>query len=307
MPGIVNAGIPQDDRALEVGSWHIARLMRRKKFDTPEQAQAHFEALLREHGGRIPEKPAARPEDRAQLTMYRAFAESAPRKRVAMAREALRLSSLCADAYVLLAEDEAGTPAERVALLREGVLAGERLLGERFIKKNLGDLWGHVQARPFLRAQLGLAEALWENGMPVESLTEYRVLFELDRGDHQGARYTLAPLLVGAGMNAEALELMDRREFAEDADPGWLYTRALLTFSMMGDIHAARVDLEKALDACREAGLLIAGFDNLPEPSSKEAAERAAEADEVAGELRPYWGVVKGAMPWLQAVLQGSR
>ncbi|MEK7477712.1 MAG: VOC family protein [Candidatus Coatesbacteria bacterium] len=204
----MNADVPQDDRALEVGSWHIARLMRRKKFDTPEQAQAHFNALLREHGGRIPEKPATRPEDQAQLTMYRAFAESAPRKRVALAREALRLSTLCADAYVLLAEDEAGTPAERVALLREGVLAGERLLGERFLKKNLGGLWGHVQARPFLRAQLGLAEALWENGMPVEALAEYRVLLELDRGDHQGARYTVAPLLVGAGMLKEALSLV---------------------------------------------------------------------------------------------------
>jgi len=302
----MKAAVPEDKRALEVTSWQLGRHMRRRTWDSPEQAEAHFKELLRKNEGKIPDLPPATPAEQAQLMMYGAFAESAPRKRIAMARKALKLSPDCADAYVLLAEEEAKTPPERVALYREGVLAGERLLGDKFLDEHLGELWAMGEARGFLRARLGLGEALWENGMPEESVTEYRMLLVLDRGDHQGVRYMLAPLLVCAGLHAEALKLMDRREFAEDMASVWLYTRALLTFAMMGDIHAARVDLEKALDTDREVGLGLAGVGELPPgPYSKEQVDDMADVVETALELEPYWKAVPGALPWLRGMLKG--
>ncbi len=42
----------------------------------------------------------------AQEIMYDAWDQSSPRARVALARKALAVSPLCADAYVLLAEEE---------------------------------------------------------------------------------------------------------------------------------------------------------------------------------------------------------
>src|SRR5262249_48596951 len=47
---------------------------------------------------------------RAQEVMYDAWDQSNPRARVALARKALAISPLCADAYVLLAEEEAKSP-----------------------------------------------------------------------------------------------------------------------------------------------------------------------------------------------------
>src|SRR4051794_25798523 len=48
----------------------------------------------------------------AQDLMYRAWETADQRQRVALAKEALSRSPLCADAYVLLAEETAKTPAE---------------------------------------------------------------------------------------------------------------------------------------------------------------------------------------------------
>jgi hypothetical protein len=44
---------------------------------------------------------------RAQEVMYEAWDQTNPRARVALAHKALTISPLCADAYVLLAEEEA--------------------------------------------------------------------------------------------------------------------------------------------------------------------------------------------------------
>ncbi len=45
--------------------------------------------------------------DKAQDVMYQAWDQAEPRKRIALANKALTISPLCADAYVLLAEEKA--------------------------------------------------------------------------------------------------------------------------------------------------------------------------------------------------------
>src|SRR3546814_18544965 len=69
--------------------------------------------------------------DDAQEMMYDAW-EASGAERVALARAALDISPLCADAYVLLAEEEAGSQQDALALYRQGVEAGERALGDEF-------------------------------------------------------------------------------------------------------------------------------------------------------------------------------
>jgi len=64
----------------------------------------------------------------AQDLMYRAWETADQRQRVALAKEALSRSPLCADAYVLLAEETAKTPAEAIELYRKGLEAGEKAL-----------------------------------------------------------------------------------------------------------------------------------------------------------------------------------
>lgn len=60
---------------------------------------------------------------KAQEVMYDAWERTTSRSRIALARNALTISPLCADAYNLLA-DEAATPEETRDLYIRGVEAG---------------------------------------------------------------------------------------------------------------------------------------------------------------------------------------
>ena len=60
--------------------------------------------------------------------VYDAWERTTPKSRIALARKALAISPLCADAYNLLA-DKAATPAEAHDFYLRGIEAGELALG----------------------------------------------------------------------------------------------------------------------------------------------------------------------------------
>src|SRR5258705_12191651 len=70
--------------------------------------QRAMEGILSAIGGRQANNATAK----AQQVMYDAWDQTNPRKRVSLAHKALSLSPLCADAYVLLAEQAAHCPQE---------------------------------------------------------------------------------------------------------------------------------------------------------------------------------------------------
>ena len=72
---------------------------------------------------------------RAQEVMYEAWDQTNPRARVALAHKALTISPLCADAYVLLAEEEAKSVEEALEYYRKGVEAGVQVLGPKGFKE----------------------------------------------------------------------------------------------------------------------------------------------------------------------------
>ena len=73
----------------------------------------------------------------AQDLMYEAF-DARGTRRAALAREALAISSDCADAYLLLAEETATSLEEARELLEQGVAAGERALGPEPFEEDVG-------------------------------------------------------------------------------------------------------------------------------------------------------------------------
>src|ERR1700710_1127144 len=62
--------------------------------------------------------------DDAQSIMFDAWESARPAERVRLARKALKVSADCADAYVLLAQETATTPAAAAELYAEGVAGG---------------------------------------------------------------------------------------------------------------------------------------------------------------------------------------
>src|SRR6516164_5846180 len=78
---------------------------------------------------------------RAQDVMYEAWEQTTSRSRIALARKALGISPLCADAHVLLAE-EARSIEQARDYYAKGVEAGELALGPRGFKRYAGHFWG---------------------------------------------------------------------------------------------------------------------------------------------------------------------
>ena len=82
----------------------------------------------------------------AQELMYKAWDAGAKRERIALAKRALDISELCADAHVLLAEEAAKTLVE--ARRHYEAAAGERALGPRAFERDAGHFWGLLETRP---------------------------------------------------------------------------------------------------------------------------------------------------------------
>jgi tetratricopeptide (TPR) repeat protein len=152
-------------------------------------SDAELDALLdsKMASGEIPPSAALDPLDEAQSLVYEAWNSEGP-QRVRLARKALETSPDCADAYVILAEDAAGDGREALQLFKKGVEAGERAIGPETFRKSAGRFWEVMEARPYMRARLGLAECLWEQGLQEEALGHLRELLRLDPADNQGVR-----------------------------------------------------------------------------------------------------------------------
>lgn len=88
----------------------------------------------------------------AQEIMWDAWDSDDRRRRVELAKKALKISPLCADAYVILALETARNADEALQLYRQGVEAGEKALGKTAFRDEVGHFWGILETRPYMRA-----------------------------------------------------------------------------------------------------------------------------------------------------------
>lgn len=81
--------------------------------------------------------------DLAQEKAFDAMEAKTAGERTALAREALALSPLCADAYLILAR-EASDAWEALDLYRQAVAAGAEALDETVLNDDVGSFWGFI-------------------------------------------------------------------------------------------------------------------------------------------------------------------
>src|SRR6266849_8248469 len=154
-----------------------------------------IEGFMSAIGGRQSDDATAKAQD----VIYEAWDQTNPRARVALARKALTISPLCADAYVLLAEEQAKSAEERLEYYRKGVEMGGQALGSEGFKEYAGHFWGFLETRPYMRARAGLASTLLQLGDIDDALAHYRDMLKLNPNDNQGIRYVLAGCLLRQG------------------------------------------------------------------------------------------------------------
>nr|WP_281721235.1 hypothetical protein [Nitrosomonas nitrosa] len=235
----------------------------------------------------------------AQEIMYEAWETPARGKRVALARKALKLSPLCADAYVLLAEEEATSVEEELAYYQKGVEAGKLALGKEGFKEYAGHFWGFLETRPYMRARAGLASVLWRTGRHLDAIGHYREMLKLNLNDNQGIRYVLAGHLLELGDTVALKKLI--KKYAEDGSAAWLYTQALLAFQDK-DADADQI-AKDAWQANDHVPAVLAGTQ--PLVASKSGYITMGGEDEAAYYVEEYgdaWKAAPGAVEWLASI-----
>lgn len=291
--------LAKETRPVHLADW--SQLEAEDEERLPEFDRRAMEGMMAEFGEGFDD-----PElEKAQQLMYQAWDEQNPARRIILAREALSISTDCADAYVLLAEEEADTLGRALEYYRQGVEAGERALGPTYFAENVGYFWGLLETRPYMRARQGLANTLWELGRTQEAVSHFRELLRLNPGDNQGIRYSLLNLLLSMNDEAAAGELL--KEYEDDGMAEWLYTRALLAFRQGGDSPAAAEALQAAMAQNRYVPAYLTGRKRVPAhmpPYMTWGGED--EAAIYAFSYLPYWRRTPGAVEWVQTHLKSS-
>jgi tetratricopeptide (TPR) repeat protein len=246
------------------------------------------------------------PTTRAQDVMYEAWERTTSRSRIALARKALSISPLCADAYVLLAEEAARSAEEARDFYARGVEAGELALGPEGFAEYDGHFWGFLETRPYMRARVGLALTLLKLGDEEGAMGHFRAMLRLNPNDNQGIRYLLAGCLLRRGEDAALKELL--ASYEGEGTAFWLYTGALLAFS------EGREDDKRALELAREArranehvpGILAGTTPPALSAGGYVTMGGADEATDYVTECGAAWHRTPGAVAWLTKVLAAS-
>lgn len=216
---------------------------KKSKDKTTPKSSKSFKKLIAECEALL--KSQRNPVDEAQDIIYDAWEASTRQRAVELAKKALSIFPDCSDAYTLLAQETAKTIEEALALYQKGVEAGERGLGKKAFKNDVGYFWGLIETRPYMRARAGLALTLWEAGRHQEAVEHYWELLRLNPDDNQGNRHLMMPCLIEFDRDAEAEKLY--KQYEEDGLAVWRYSRALLDFRKRGDSPRANKSLKEAL------------------------------------------------------------
>lgn len=168
------------------------------------------------------------PADRAAAKCQDAI-ESFGRRRIQLARQALKEDPNHIESLVLLAESTR-VPEQRIRAFQRTVDAGRQELGS-MLHEEVGHFWGIAKTRPFMRACHGLAEALHAAGQSNDAIAQYQEMLRLNPGDNQGVRYEVIPLMIAHNRESAAMELLER--YREESAL-WCYMKSLVEYRTNG-------------------------------------------------------------------------
>lgn len=290
------SGLPSTEaEILELG-----KILRGKEFESLEEARDYVTEQLKEGGLDFsnPTEPET-PLEQAQELIYEAYESDDPDQRATLAEEALEISSDCADAYTILAQETAEDAEEAKELYEQGLAAGERAIGENEFEESKGHFWGILETRPYMRAKQGLALCLWDLGERALAIEHYRQMLELNPNDNQGIRDLLAESLLEEDRDEELGKLL--ADYEEDASATWVYTRALWLFRNEGATEEAGQALKEAEKSNPHVPNYLLGEKKLPAtvPALIGMGDET-EAEVYFADCIYGWLKTTGALDWLR-------
>jgi tetratricopeptide (TPR) repeat protein len=281
-------------------SKQIGDLLSGKEFSSKEEIQKFLKDAVDKYEDFEP--PEKTPLDKAQDLVYDAW-ESDEEEAVRLAKEALKISPDCADAYVILAEATEDVK-KALKLYEKGIKAGERVLGKDFLEdeENIGHFWGMVSTRPYMRAKYGYAECLWALGRKEEALEHFKDMLRLNPNDNQGVRYTLINYFIVCDRDTEAWELLKKYN---EYSAFWVYSRALLTFRKEGKSAIADTLLQNAFKVNKYVAEILTGERKISESSPRAYSPGSIQEAEIyARHALDAWSESENSFIWISKVYE---
>lgn len=288
-----------DRRAMEKMTSDLSRLLQKEGFKSEKEVKEYLDGIVK--GGTIPEAPPKTALEYTQDIMYEAWGSDNPKERIKLAKEALDVCADCADAYNLLAEEEAESLYEAKRLYQKGVDAGRRALGEDIFNENDGYFWAYAPSRPYMRSRFGLMECLWLLGEHDEAIKHAQEMLKLNTNDNQSVRYVLIAYLSEIGLYDQLDSFINHSEYKDDCGAEWLYTRALLSFVNNGESKKANSDLKVALKKNQYVPEYLTGKKSVPSMlPDRIIVGGEDEGFCYASRYMKAWQKVSGAIDWLK-------
>lgn len=236
---------------------------------------------------------------RALEVLHAASIEPDRERRIAIAKDALKISKECIEAWLLLANEAIGDVEKTKEYLSEAVAAGDRLFASRR-ETWRGKFWSVPQTRPYMQARMGLGQLLWDSGErepAVEVLTE---TLALNQTDHQGVRFVLLKALFELGRYAQAQDVVDK--YPEELSTPMLYAKLLTAFMIHGDSLLARSAFIAAKKQNPHVLDYVTGLRQLPQKLPRQA--KAGDESEAIRYVAVYgdaWESAPGAIAFVRA------
>jgi len=291
-PGSVNI------MRVEESTFYLENHLYAGRFRTADELKRYIDRLIG-HGKSVPYCGLKTAFDKAQALIYKTVGVRRGRQ-IRYAREALSIYRNCADAYVVLAQYQKD-PDMKIRMLRHAVLAGERALKDLGLQAGNERRYWPAKARPYMRARLALANALYENGEEEAAISEYEEILRLNPNDNQGVRYLLVHAYLKQGRDQDAKDL--RREWDDPAST-WAFTDVYLAYKDQGDTPFSRSQAVYAYYSNPYIPSFLLGA--FPLPRKLPEKYRYGDEDEAviyAQSAKAYWGQIEGLLPWLKRVV----
>ena len=151
---------------------------------------------------------------------YLELAEDATskKKKLEYLSKALELEPDNLDAARMTAELNAKKPEDLLAFLSTLIEKGNSLMEkEGYFQDCMGDFWGMLETRPYMRLRDSYLELLIQCGMMRKAVGEAEEMLKLSTNDNLGVRYTLMHLYVYLENEARALALHKKYDEYEES------------------------------------------------------------------------------------------
>ena len=248
-----------------------------EKHATAEMSIDEINALVKEHmdeiNGSIPrpktEKDAKTAEDFLDLA-EQAVEEGDDAKALRLARKAKKLDPENLDAELMTIRLGEKDPLNALKRLRLAVDQGKRQLEKAgyFKEEYLGEFWGVLETRPYMRVRSEYLSALKDFGMLRQAACEGEDMIRLNTMDNLGIRFELMHIYAALEEPVLAETLLSKYS---EHDEGQMLLPIVLLYYRLGETDKAKMYLKRLANNVKETRIFFRDFlDNRMDRKAKE-------------------------------------